>query len=173
MHFPYPMHAAALVADHLREDWSPATDLLAKLAGQHVTMHPRPHGHHWLTDSNRELLRHGPGHAWSRTGRLVLADGTVAADTQLILLPELLPPGAIERIEAGESCGTVLGPYGMTRQDRAAACTGMDPAVISSAVLMLEEACGLAYECVTREYCELIRVSAEPVPAAWGQRPAS
>jgi hypothetical protein len=159
MHIPYPARAAALIADLLREETGPATETLARLCGQEVTIDARQPSHYWLTDSNSKLLRQGPGVAWGRTGQLVLADGTVAANTQLILLPPRLPEGALEQIEAGVSCGTVLGPHGMTRQDRAAACTGSDPAVISSAVLMLEETAGLAYECVTREFCQLVQLA--------------
>jgi hypothetical protein len=157
MRYPYPMQAATMIAEHLLSDCTPATDLLAQLSGQHVTMQAKPPKHYWLTDSNRQLLRRGPGVAWGRTGQQVTQDGTLAANTQLILLTELLPEGALARIEAGESCGTVLGPYGMTRQDRAAAITGSDPAVISSAVLMLDEPCGLAYECITRDFAELVQ----------------
>jgi hypothetical protein len=161
----YPARAAMLVRDHLLEDPTPATDLFAQQSGQWVTMHARKPAHYWLTQANQRLLRCLPRHAWSRSGALVLTDGTIAAHTQLILLPDQLPDGALEQIEAGASCGTVLAPYGMTRQDRAAALTGRDPAVISSAVLMLEKACGLAYEHVTEAYCRLI------TPAA--QRPRS
>jgi hypothetical protein len=152
----YPAQTAQMIASRLREDCTPATDLLAELSGQQVTMNAAAGHACWLTGSDQELLHRGPGTAWGRNGKLVTADGTVVAHTRLILIPAMVPAGALREIKAGASCGTVLGPPGMTRQDRAAAVTGMDPAVISSAVLMLKEVIGLAYECITADCCRLV-----------------
>jgi hypothetical protein len=149
---------AVMIADRLRSLPGPATCLFSELAGEPVRVQAGEPGDTTLDDEGlAAVLDAAPGTiCWHRDGRLdAPLAGVTAAVTQLDLIPDRIPPGAMARIRGGEPCGPVLVEFGMRREAREADPAGGDPAVVASAKLRIGEVTvGRAAEKVPLAFCE-------------------
>jgi hypothetical protein len=89
----------------------------------------------------------------------------VAAETSLVILPQLIPPDARAALAGTNTpVGKILAPLGVQRLDRRALCrhgcldaAGGDVAIESSAVLALDGVkVAIATERITGQCCRLI-----------------
>ena len=162
---------ANLLATLLTVSTTPATLLLEELAHTQIRIEVLGRGDRELTAAEHYRLDAGPitaGH--HRTGLLRTASGMVAAETSLVILPQLIPPHARAALaSASIPIGKILASLGVQRLDRRALCrhgcldsAGGDVAVDSSAVLALDgEKVAIATERITGEFCRLIASSPE------------
>jgi hypothetical protein len=138
--------AAAMIAAALRWRAGPATATLAELAGREITV---------TVTGEREA-----GGRYERSG-LLMAGDLRCARVRLSLETAMVPPAAMARIRAGQPCGAVLGPYGLTRLRREASAAGGDfPVRAGAALALCGQPAGHASEDVTRELCEHVAAGA-------------
>jgi hypothetical protein len=160
---------ANVLATLLSVSATPATLLLEELARTQIRIEVLGRADRELTAAEHYRLDAGPitaGHY--RTGLLRAANGLVAAETSLIILPQRIPAHARAAL-AGTSIpvGKILAPLGVQRVDRRAMCrrgcldsAGGDVAVQSSAVLALDGVkIAIATERITGDICRLIASS--------------
>ena len=160
-----PGEVAVMIADRLRTQPGAATCLFSRLAGEPVRVRAGEPGDTTLDEGLAAGLDAAPGtRCWHRDGELdAPVAGVTAAVTQLDLIPGRIPPGAMERIRNGESCGRVLAEFGMRREAREAEPTGRDPAVEASAKLRIGEVTvGRAAEKVPVSFCQLVAERTRP-----------
>ena len=157
---------ADLLATLLAVSTTPATLLLEELARTQIRIEVLGRADRELTAGEHYRLDAGPitaGH--HRTGLLRTTSGMVAAETSLVILPQLILPHARAAL-AGTNApvGKILAPLGVQRLDRRALCVhgcldtaGGDVAVESSAVLALDGVkVAIATERITGQFCQLI-----------------
>lgn len=144
----------------------PLTLILEDLSGQQLRIEVLASGERPLTDAEAFRLHAAGGTRcrW-RHGLLVTGSGAVAASVSLLWLPPRLPAAACRELDdAAKPAGTVLGRYGMWREDRRAMptqgieeVTGADAAVRSTAVLVAGgRPVGIAEEHLTRAFAETL-----------------
>jgi hypothetical protein len=164
---------ANLLATILAVSTTPATLLLEELAHSQIRIEVLGRADRELTSAEHYRLDAGPIMAGQhRTGLLRTASGLVAAETSLVILPQLIPPHARGAL-AGTSIpvGKILAPLGVQRVDRRALCrhgsldtAGGDVAVESSAVLALDGVkIAIATERITGDFCRLIASSPDKI----------
>jgi hypothetical protein len=160
---------ANLLATLLTVSTTPATLLLEELAHTQIRIEVLGRTDRELTAAEHYRLDAGPitaGH--HRTGLLRTAGSMVAAETSLVILPQLIPAHARAALASTSiPAGKILASLGVQRVDRRAlsrqGCldsAGGDVAVDSSAVLALDgEKVAIATERITGEFCRLIASS--------------
>jgi hypothetical protein len=165
-----------MLATLLTVSTTPATLLLEELARTQIRIEVLGRADRELTATEHYRLDAGPitaGHY--RTGLLRTANGMVAAETSLVILPQRIPPHARATLAGTNTpVGKILGPLGMQRLDRRARCrpgcldtAGGDVAVQSSAVLALDGVkVAIATERITGQFCQLIADGTGPRPSA-------
>jgi hypothetical protein len=156
---------ASLLATVLTVSERPATLLLEELANTEIHIKVLSRTDRELTASEYDRLDAGQitsGHC--RAGLLYTKNGIVAAETDLVILPQRLPTDA--RVALADTCipvDKILAPLGVRRLDRRVLCrrgrqdsTGTDVAVESFAVLTIGDTkVGIATERITGKFCRL------------------
>ena len=157
---------ASVLATLLTVSTTPATLLLEELARTQIRIEVLGRAGRELTAAEHYRLDAGPitaGH--HRTGLLRTASGMVAAETSLVIVPQLIPPQARAALAGTDTpVGKILAPLGVRRVDRRALCrhgcldsAGGDVAIESSAVLALDGVkVAIATERITGQFCQLI-----------------
>lgn len=157
---------ANVLATLLTVSTTPATLLLEELAHTQIRIEVLGRAHRELTAAEHYRLDAGPiTSGYHRTGLLRTASGMVAAETSLVILPQLIPPRArAALVGTSTPVGKILAPLGMQRLDRRALCrhgcldtAGGDVAIESSAVLVLHGVkVAIATERIAGQFCQLI-----------------
>lgn len=143
----------------------PTTLLLEELATTEIHIEVISRTDCELTASEHDRLDADPitsGHY--RAGLLYTKSDIVAAETDLVILPQRLPTDT--RVALADTCipvDKILAPLGMRRLDRRVPCrrgrqdsTGKDVAVESFAVLAIGDTkVGIAAERITENFCRL------------------
>jgi hypothetical protein len=156
---------ASLLATVLAVSERPATLLLEELANTEIHIEVKSRTGRELTASEHDRLDADPitsGHC--RAGLLCTKSGIVAAETDLVILPQRLPTDA--RVALADTCipvDKILAPLGVRRLDRRVLCrrgrqdsTGEDVAVESLAVLAIGDTrVGITTERITGKFCRL------------------
>ena len=156
---------ASLLATVLAVSERPATPLLEGLAHTEIHIEVLSRTDRELTASEHDRLDAGPitsGHC--RAALLRTKSGIVAAETDLVILPQRLPTDArVALADAGIPVDKILAALGVRRLDRRVMCrrgrqdsTGKDVAVESSAVLAIGDTrVGITTEKITGKFCRL------------------
>jgi hypothetical protein len=146
---------AERAAAELRSNPGPATALLERLAGEDLWITVTSEGTRLLDDGERQRLHAPPGtEAYARTGHLITVSGIPAARTSLTVIPSRLPEDILAALGSDVPFGALCGPERLGRRFRAAAATGGDPAVRSTAVLVVDgELAGIASEWISEVFC--------------------
>jgi len=141
---------ASLLSTVLAVSERPAALLLEELAHTEIRIELLSRSDRALTASERYMLDSGPMTSAHHSVELVLTrGGIVAAETQLVILPQQLPAGA-RAILVGTRIpvGAILAQFGARRLDRRALCrggcqdsAGKDVAVESFAMLAIGDGC--------------------------------
>jgi hypothetical protein len=170
---------ANVLATLLTVSTTPATLLLEELAHTQIRIEVLGRADRELTAAEHYRLDAGPiTSGYHRTGLLRTTSGMVAAETSLVILPQLIPPRArAALVGTNTPVGKILAPLGMQRLDRRALCrhgcldtAGGDVAIESSAVLVLDGVkVAIATERITGQFCQLI---ASGPPDRTSQSPA-
>jgi hypothetical protein len=149
-----PADAAGMIAGVMLRNAGPATALLARLAGQAITITVTTAAHRNLSGAEAARFAARPGtRAYEREGTMTAGDLPVAT-TRLVLVPERLPAAAWAAIQAGRAAGDALGPYGLHRTDRKVCLSRPAALVDASATLTLgDQIVGTAEEHITPELC--------------------
>jgi hypothetical protein len=156
---------ASLLATVLAVSERPAPLLLEELAHTEIRIEVLSHTDRALTASEHHMLDAGPVTFAHHCAELLRTrGGIVAAETELVILPQRLPADARAaladmRIPAGE----VLAQLGARRLDRRALCrggcrdsAGKDVAVESLAVLAIGDTkVGITTERITGAFCRI------------------
>ena len=154
---------ASLLATVLTVTERPATLLLEELANTEIHIEVLSLIDRELTASEHGRLDAGPitsGHC--HAGLLYTKSGIVAAETDLVILPQRLPTDTL--VALAGTCipvDKILAPLGVRRLDRRVLCrrgcqdsTGKDVAVESFAVLAIGDTkVGIATERITGKFC--------------------
>ena len=156
---------ASLLAAVLAVSERPVTLLLEELAHTKIRIEALNRTDRELTASEHYRLDARPiTSAHHRAELLRTKDGIVAAETELIILPQRLPAGARAALaDARIPVGEVLAQLGARRLDRCALCrggcqdsAGKDVAVESLAVLAIGDTkVGITTERITGTFCRL------------------
>ena len=155
---------ASLLATVLAVSERPVTLLLEELA--HIEIHSEvlSRTDRELTASEHRRLNADPVTSAHHRAELLLARGIVAAETELIILPQRLPAGARAALaDTRIPLGEILARLGTRRLDRRALCrggcqgsAGKDVAVESLAVLAIGDTnVGITSERITGAFCRL------------------
>jgi hypothetical protein len=142
-----PDGVASVLAAFLRDLPDPATFLLERMAGEHIT--PVIHRQQ-QTD-----------YVYSRTARMVTESGRVASLVRLALYTKAIPRKVSRRIRDGEPAGPVLRDLGMARVNREAVVINDGIFAVSSrAWLVLNEGkgsfAGVASELIPVSFCSTV-----------------
>jgi hypothetical protein len=156
---------ASLLATVLAVSKRPATPLLEELAHTEIRIEVLSSTDHELTASEHHRLDTGPiTSAHHRAELLRTKDGIVAAETELVILQQRLPPGAHAALVGIHiPVGEILAQFGARRLDRRALCrggcqdsSGKDVAVESRAVLAIGDTkVGITTEKISGTFCRL------------------
>jgi hypothetical protein len=156
---------ASLLATVLAVSERPATPLLEGLAHTEIHIEVLSRTDRELTASEHDRLDAGPitsGHC--RAALLRTKSGIVAAETELVILPQRLPTDArVALADTHIPVDKILAALGVRRLDRRVMCrrgrqdsTGKDVAVESSAVLAIGDTrVGITTERITGKFCRL------------------
>jgi len=156
---------ASLLANALAVSERPATLLLEELAHTKIRIEVLSRTDRELTTSEHHWLNAGPITSAHHCAELLrTTGGIVAAETELVILPQRLPADARAalvgtRIPVGE----ILPQFGARRLDRRALCregcqdsAGKDVAVECLAVLAIGDTkIGITTERITGKFCQL------------------
>jgi hypothetical protein len=156
---------ASLLATVLAVSKRPATLLLEKLAHTKIRIEVLSRTDRELTASEHRRLDADPVTvAHHHAGFLRTKGGIVAAETELVILPQRLPAGARAALSGRRiPLGEILAQLGVRRLDRRALCrggcqdsAGKDVAVESLAVLAIGDTkVGITTERITGTFCRL------------------
>jgi chorismate-pyruvate lyase len=156
---------ASLLATVLAVSERSATPLLEELGHTEIRIEVLSSAYRELTASEHHRLDADPiTSAHHRAELLRTKDGIVAAETELVILPQRLPPGAhAALVGTNIPVGEVLAQFGARRLDRRALCrggrqdsAGKDVAVESLAVLAIGDTkVGITTEKITGAFCRL------------------
>ncbi len=156
---------ASLLATVLTVSERPATLLLEELAHTEIHIEVLSRTDRELTASEHDRLDAAPitsGHC--RAGLLRTKSGIVAAEMELVILPQRLPTDtSVAVADTRIPIDKILAPLGVRRLDRRVLCrrgrqdsTGKDVAVESSAVLAIGDTrVGITTERITGKFCRL------------------
>jgi hypothetical protein len=156
---------ASLLATVLAVSERPITLVLEELAHTEIRIEVLSRTDRELTASEHYTLHAGPTTSAHHYGELLRTkNGIVAAETELIILPQRLPAGARAALaDASIPVGEVLAQLGARRLARRALCrggcqesAGKDVAVESLAVLAIGDTkVGITTERITGAFCRL------------------
>jgi hypothetical protein len=156
---------ASLLATVLAVSERPATLLLEELARTEIHIEVLSRTDRELTASEYHRLDVGPITSAHHCAELLRTKGgIVAAQPELVVLPQRLPAGARAALaDTRIPIGEILAPLGARRLDRCALCrrgcqdsAGKDVAVESSAVLAIGDTeVAITTERITGKFCRL------------------
>ncbi len=163
---------ASLLAAVLAVSERPVTLLLEELAHTEIRIEVLSRTDRELTASEHRRLNAGPiTFAHHRAELLRTKGGIVAAETELVILPQRLPPDTRAALVGTHiPVDKILAPLSVRRLDRCALCrggcqdsAGKDVAVDSLAVLAIGDTkIGITTERITGKFCRLATERSSP-----------